>query len=1783
LQVSFDRFFTYFLDYRLHAILLLFALCSQGARAQTPTALPTWDVGFGFAGIINSNAHGPARTCSVAAGALPPGLTFAVVSTTVYGVTQLFCEVYGTPTQAGTFFFTLFVLDDGNGQADFSMIINPSLSITTASTLRSGSINSAYNLTLTAGGGTAPYGWSISSGSLPAGLNLNNAGVLSGTPTQSGTFSFTIQLSDALANFPPSVYYGYYPPGTVSEGVISKSFSLSIGAQSQTPAALPTWDVGSGFYVSFSTGSSTPSATSCTSAGNLPPGLAYGLVGSSGNGYCELKGTPTMAGTYTFTISVVDGSGPSSGPFTMTINPARTITVPSPLPNGVMNSAYSSILFVGTGGTPPFTATYSGSLPAGMTFDNGLLSGTPAQSGTFNFTVLVADALSSAPDTGYYPPGATTEGTVSKAFQLTISGGTPVPTITSITNAAGEGSAIAENTWIEIKGLNLSTQTRLWQTADFVNNQLPTQLSGVGVTVNGKNAYIYYISPTQVNVLTPVDSTQGSVQVQLTNNGAVSAPFAMQLQSYAPGFFEFNGGPYAAATHSNGSLAGPASLFPGASTPVTPGEILTLYAGGFGQTSPPLTSGSVTQTGTLPALPQIKIGGIAATVQFAGVVSPGLYQLNVYVPASAPAGDNTVVATYDGASSNTALISVGAPSSTGTLQIQITGLPTGTTGNLSVTSNSGFSATVTANETLQVPVGIYTIAANLVPLGNVSYGAFPSQQSLTVSGGSVNPVTISYSIIILNTTQVLDQQGSQGLSVSADGSTLTLPMSSQTAKSLSPGTVLAIGSTPAAPNGLLRKVVSVSQSGSQVVAQTTQATFVEAFQQANFTFTTTLNPQNTPQLKASRAGVNVRWKSKEGSAPIPQDTSPSACNGTSSLLVQMFDSPVLSDQNGAVTVSGEIEVCPSLTFNPNITAFPPKLNSLVATTTLGESVHVNVIGSYHGSFTKSVPVATVASEPITVFVGPVPIILTPSVTFFVGISGSAEAGFSVGVTQNASVTGGFSYMNGQTSPVTPNPVTTFAADPIGLDANLSAKAFAGATLDLTVEGVLSLEFSPDAYLQMNVDVATNPWWTLSGGLEGDAIVKVGVFGVDLPDFDLPTLFDFSKVIAQASGGFIGADSVPVLMTVAPNTATAGASGMNLTLSGSNFVPGATAKFGGAALSSTFVNPGQLTASVPASLLIVAGTFPVTVTNPDQAGATSAPVNFTVQPPAGQNPAPAITSLSPSSAIAGTSSLTVTINGTGFLASSTVKFNGAIHSATFVNASQLSLSLGSSDLSTPGTLSIIVTNPTPGGGSSQPAMFTVQQAAATVTLQSLTLSSTTVIGGAPVTGTVTLSGPAQSGGVQVALSSSNSIAQVPASVTVPSGQANATFTIATTSGNATQTVIITATLSNTSKTAALSVTSIPITNVFLGHDLELDGTTLLDGQTTPFHITLSLISGYSAQFDNISNSGSSSITVSVGFSSSFSTEAISGNTVTFTGIDPSDSAYSNIAQGIIFPQSPTSGSLSVTVNSSAVGSPFTGSISFTAGGVLHQANLMGTVSSCNGCTLPTGSPSLQSFALSSNTVNSGFFLNLSVTLTGPNPNGDTLVYLASNNASVPLPANVLLVPYGQTSASLLITAPQVTSTQTAVLMAGLGTTLQSANVTVSPTSLTNIWTHTITAQGTVMIDSTSVQLQCLAGVTISYAYCTTVLNSSALQPIFLVAAFDQLASVSGQTVTFGVVDAESIFAPNANGAGAQPVTAGTLSLTGASSSTGSTITGILSFTVAGVSRQIPLLLTVTQVQ
>ena len=181
---------------------------------------------------------------------------------------------------------------------------------------------------------------------------------------------------------------------------------------------------------------------------------------------------------------------------------------------------------------------------------------------------------------------------------------------------------------------------------------------------------------------------------------------------------------------------------------------------------------------------------------------------------------------------------------------------------------------------------------------------------------------------------------------------------------------------------------------------------------------------------------------------------------------------------------------------------------------------------------------------------------------------------------------------------------------------------------------------------------------------------------------------------------------PAVYFTQPGNAAVGSGTLTLTVNGTNFISGSQVNFGGTAEATTYVNPSQLTAIIPASALATAESVAVTVTSPGPGGGTSNSVAFTVSVSSTNNPVPSISTILPGSATAGSGGFTLTVNGMNFVTTSQVTFNGVAENTTFVSANQLTATINASDIATVGSVPVTVVNPAPGGGTSNSAMFTI---------------------------------------------------------------------------------------------------------------------------------------------------------------------------------------------------------------------------------------------------------------------------------------------------------------------------------------------------------------------------------------------------------------------------------------------------------------------------------------------
>jgi uncharacterized protein (TIGR03437 family) len=225
------------------------------------------------------------------------------------------------------------------------------------------------------------------------------------------------------------------------------------------------------------------------------------------------------------------------------------------------------------------------------------------------------------------------------------------PAVTSVVNGATFQAqpGIVPGSWVTIYGTNLSTATRTWWADEFDGNILPAEIDHVVVTINGKNAPVYFVSPGQLDVEAPADTATGAVKVTVTRDGSTSAPFTATIANAAPGFFTYigsNGVQYAAAEHVSGAVVGNSAATPGTS-PAKVGETVELYATGLGVS---LAGQLIAAPIALTTAPTVRIGGISASVSYAGVVSPGLFQINAVIP-QVTAGDQPITITFGGVTS----------------------------------------------------------------------------------------------------------------------------------------------------------------------------------------------------------------------------------------------------------------------------------------------------------------------------------------------------------------------------------------------------------------------------------------------------------------------------------------------------------------------------------------------------------------------------------------------------------------------------------------------------------------------------------------------------------------------------------------------------------------------------------------------------------------------------------------------------------------------------------------------------------------------------------------------------------------------------------------------------------------------------------------------------------------------------------------------------------------------------------------------------------------------------
>lgn len=184
-----------------------------------------------------------------------------------------------------------------------------------------------------------------------------------------------------------------------------------------------------------------------------------------------------------------------------------------------------------------------------------------------------------------------------------------------------------------------------------------------------------------------------------------------------------------------------------------------------------------------------------------------------------------------------------------------------------------------------------------------------------------------------------------------------------------------------------------------------------------------------------------------------------------------------------------------------------------------------------------------------------------------------------------------------------------------------------------------------------------------------------------------------------------ANPSPRLSSLEPASRVAASAASEIVVSGEGFVEGAVVRLAAADLTTTFVSSARLRAVVPAALGAALGTRAVTVLNPGPGGGVSNGLPFTISPPA-DNPVPSVSAVSPGGVAAGGTQFTLTVDGSGFLPASVVRWNGQDRPTTYVGPGTLQATITTADIAQPGPAAVAVANPAPGGGVSNSAAVEV---------------------------------------------------------------------------------------------------------------------------------------------------------------------------------------------------------------------------------------------------------------------------------------------------------------------------------------------------------------------------------------------------------------------------------------------------------------------------------------------
>jgi hypothetical protein len=743
-----------------------------------PASLPSADVTRDYPPPSKTavmTATGGTAPYAWSATGLPPGLTIDPSSG----------AISGNPTAVGSYSPTIMLKDAANATDTKSYAASPIvISALPAITAPSGATlpnwttgSSGYSQQITVTDGTGPFTWQLSAA--PAGLTISNTGLITGTPTGPQTYSMVVTATDA-------------------DGVAaSKTYGLTINPGVSVTCSVPNGEI------------TIPYSGSCSGTGGTPPytyswAAVPGLTLNPNSG--AITGTPTVANTYTRTITVTDSvGGTSTKTVSFVINPAPTIATGS-LPSWTINQNYgsSNTTMQGTGGLTPYVWSDGGTLPPGLSLNSatGQITGTPTLAGTYTVTVTLTDSANVQTTRSYVvtingSPSITTTGplpdgeqTVFYSSTMQATGGTP--------DAGGHYQWTISSGLPNNSGLSINATTGVISGTPNVSGSftLTVVATDVAGATDSVQRTLLLAAPPSVtsNSLPAATRTQVGYSVTLSSSGGTGAttwtvtagalPAGLNLSS--TGVISGNVG--AGATTQTFTVTATDSLGATASKSLT----LTVNAPPSITTVPPLATATDTQVGYSQALAASGGTGTISWSLGAGTLPTGLNLstggvISGNVDAAATTQTFTVTATdSNGVSVNANFtitvrprpmitsVALNNGGAAGTIdkgdQIVVTfsqqmheatlcsawtndAADQSTTNNVTVTVSDGTGAT---NDAISVTTSTCTFNFGSINLGS---NAYATGGSLTFGGAGNNVSTIAWTAATHTLTITLGKAG----------------------------------------------------------------------------------------------------------------------------------------------------------------------------------------------------------------------------------------------------------------------------------------------------------------------------------------------------------------------------------------------------------------------------------------------------------------------------------------------------------------------------------------------------------------------------------------------------------------------------------------------------------------------------------------------------------------------------------------------------------------------------------------------------------------------------------------------------------------------------------------------------------------------------------------------------------------------------------------------------------------------------------------------------------------